>query len=489
MSLLLNDMNLWFKFTRFKRSHPKPLLKERWYASFFSIRNRILILYVLLMACSTQVSIAAIRHVLYSRFQDRVQKNLVQEVEEFRLVLHQHNPQTVSSLAAVFHQFFSIDIPDEGEFMLAALEGKFYQSSPTALHPYLQKNSALVKAWAQQQQPVQGEEITPTDKLLYAIEPIAIAGETRGAFIIVQSTAVYLQDIEEVVTLVTQVTMGVLLVACILAWIASGQGLAPLRLLTETTRSISTSDLTQRISVRGSDEIAVLTIAFNQMLDRLHNAFAIQRNFINDASHELRTPITIIRGHLELMGDDPSDRRETLALVNDELDLMSRIVHDLLLLAKAEQPNFLHLEPLEVGEFTEELFAKIAALGDRAWTLDGKASGAIVADRQRLTQAIVNLAQNATQHTQSGDLIALGSSLNDTEVRFWVRDTGTGIPPEQQQRIFQRFARGGRRRSEGAGLGLAIVEAIAEAHHGRVELQSTVDRGSIFTLALPVNYV
>lgn len=482
-------MKIFFPSLNFQRSHPQPRLKKRWHAYVFSIRTRILLLYVLLMACSTQVSIAAIRHVLYFRVQERVAKNLVQELEEFQLVLQHQNPQTIYGLAAVFHKFFSIDIPDEGEFMIAAIDGKFYDSSPTALHPYLQQHSALVKVWTQQQQPVQGEQITPSDRLLYAIKPIAIAGEHRGAFIVVQSTAVYLQDIEEVVTVVTQVTMAVLAIACTLAFVAVGRGLAPLRLLTETARSISTSDLTQRIPVRGSDEIAVLTIAFNQMLDRLHDAFAIQRNFINDASHELRTPITIIRGHLELMGDDPGDRRETLALVNDELDRMSRLVNDLLLLAKAEQPHFLQLEPLDLGEFTEELHAKIAALGDRCWTLEGKASGAIVADRQRLTQAIVNLAQNATQHTQPGDAIALGSALHPTQVRFWVRDTGTGIAPEQQQRIFHRFTRGGRRRSEGAGLGLAIVKAIAEAHHGGVELKSTVGQGSTFTLTLPVNYL
>lgn len=486
---LRNDLNwLTRAIPHPKRSRPQNP-EARWHPYVFGVRTRIVLLYVLLMACSTQVSVAAIRHVLYHRFQDRVEQNLRQEIKEFQLLLQKENPQTDYNLAAVFHQFLSTHIPHEGEFMVALLDGKFYESSPTALPAPLAQNAAQIERWGQQNQPQRGEIITPTDKLLYQIQPLTIAGETRGVFVVVQSTAGYLQEIEAVVALVTQITGGVLLVACIFAWVAAGRGLAPLRLLTETTRSISASDLTQRIPERGSDEIAVLTRTFNQMLDRLQNAFATQRNFISDAGHELRTPITIIRGHLELMGDDPRDRAETLALVNDELDRMSRFVNDLLLLAKAEQPNFLHPDRLDLQEFTAELYAKITALGDRCWTLDAKGSGAIVADRQRLTQALVNLAQNATQHTHPGDTIALGVSRNHTGVRLWVRDTGTGIPPDQQERIFQRFARVGRRRSEGAGLGLAIVRAIAEAHRGRVEVESTLGEGSIFTLVLPVNYI
>ena len=114
-------------------------------------------------------------------------------------------------------------------------------------------------------------------------------------------------------------------------------------MLADTARSISETDLTRRIPVSGRDEIAELARTFNAMLDRLEAAFATQRAFVSDASHELRTPITIVRGHLELLGDDPQERRETIALVTDELDRMSRFVDDLLLLAKAERDDFLRV--------------------------------------------------------------------------------------------------------------------------------------------------
>jgi len=137
---------------------------------------------------------------------------------------------------------------------------------------------------------------------------------------------------------------------------------------------------------------------------------------------------------------------------------------------------------------TEELFTKVQALAECQWWLEAKGSGSIVADRQRLTQAVMNLAQNATQHTCKGDVIALGSAVVNHKARLWVRDTGTGIAPLDQKRIVERFARAAksRRRSEGAGLGLAIVRAIAEAHGGQVELLSRPGVGSTFTLVIPV---
>jgi signal transduction histidine kinase len=133
--------------------------------------------------------------------------------------------------------------------------------------------------------------------------------------------------------------------------------------------------------------------------------------------------------------------------------------------------------------------SRIAALASRDWRLEKKGSGRIVADRQRLTQAIVNLDHNATQHTQDRDVIALGSAVTDGEVRFWARDTGEGIALADQQRIFERFARGTNsgRRSEGASLGLAIVQAIALAHGGQIEMFSRPGGGSTFTLVMPID--
>jgi signal transduction histidine kinase len=270
--------------------------------------------------------------------------------------------------------------------------------------------------------------------------------------------------------------------------VVAGRVLAPLRLLADTARSIGESDLTRRIPVTGRDEIADLSRTFNAMLDRLEAAFATQRQFVSDASHELRTPITIVRGHLELLGDDPEERRETIALVTDELDRMSRFVDDLLVLAKAERDDFLRVAEVELGALTDELLEKATALGDRGWRLESRGEAVLVADRQRLTQAVMGLAQNAVEHTNSGDPVWLGTDADRREARLWVRDSGPGVAAEDQERIFARFARASasRRRSEGAGLGLAIVRAIAEAHGGRVALSSRPGDGATFTVIIPL---
>ena len=149
------------------------------------------------------------------------------------------------------------------------------------------------------------------------------------------------------------------------------------------------------------------------MVERLEQGFISQRRFLDDVVHELRTPITIAHGHLEVLGDDPAERVETVDLVTDELDRMSRYVSDLLVLAKAEQPDFLVTEPLELGEFALDLHQLVRALGPRSWVLDSTppiGSAAVTADRERLVQAVLNLASNAVQHTGPGAEIGLGAA-------------------------------------------------------------------------------
>jgi signal transduction histidine kinase len=313
-----------------------------------------------------------------------------------------------------------------------------------------------------------------------------VPGGVGGVFAVTADLGREQAEITETTQTSAGVALAVLALAGLISYVVAGRVLAPLRDLTDTARGISETDLTRRIDARGRDEIAELARTFNGMLDRLERAFATQRAFVSDAGHELRTPITIIRGHLELLGDDPAERRETVALLTDELDRMSRFVEDLLLLAKAERGDFLRPEELDLDVLTEELMAKASGLAPRDWRLDGVGTGVLTGDRQRLTQAVMNLAGNAAQHTGEGDEIALGSRLENGSYELWVRDSGPGVAPEDQERIFDRFARAGdRRHSDGAGLGLAIVRAIADAHGGRVILESRPGAGAKFTIEIP----
>lgn len=272
-----------------------------------------------------------------------------------------------------------------------------------------------------------------------------------------------------------------------IAWAVAGRILKPVRVVRTAAAQLTEQGLTRRIPVHGNDDIAALAETFNGMLDRLERAFAAQREFVDDAGHELRTPITIVRGHLELMGDDPAEREETVRLVTDELDRMSRIVEDLLLLAKAERPGFVTPEPVQVAELTADVYVKARTLGDRDWQLTGVADLEAELDPQRITQAMVQLAQNAVQHTTTGQTIRIGSRADGPDLELYVADSGPGVQPQDTEVIFERFRRGTSRRGaqgSGAGLGLSIVKAIAEGHRGRVRLYETPGGGAGFALVL-----
>jgi signal transduction histidine kinase len=479
---------------------------------FGEARTRILLWSVILTILFLAIAVPTIRLRLFQWVDNRVREELMDEMTEFQDLLingleddeqeildafrrakrpiPNGVPKTREELKTLFEIQMIKELTEDDTFFIAILDGQFHKSSPRGLPPVMQPNAELMQRWAMLTQLTEGEHKTDDDEdhVLYIADPIRIDGDIVAVFVVAHTTEGERSEVLETTNIIFQVALSVLLSVMILTWLGAGKILAPLGLLAETALSISESDL-KRISVTGKGEIAELATTFNEMMDRLEIAFETQRNFINDAGHELRTPITIVRGHLELMGNDPQEQQETLALVMDELDRMSRLVDDLLLLAKAERPDFLNLETIEVGAFTEELFAKIIALADRKWNLEATAKNAlIIGDRQRLTQAVMNLAQNAAQHTTPSQTIALGSAVDLGTLKIWVRDMGEGIAPNEQEQIFQRFARSkrSRRRSEGAGLGLSIVTVIAEAHGGRVTLQSQLGTGSTFMLVLPI---
>ncbi len=465
---------------------------QGWRRFVFGARARVIASYIVLVIFSTVVSLLTIHHILIARVEDQIKKSLVQEVEEFRRLVKGRNPMTglpfEDDVASIFDVFLRRNVPDDDEFLLTLLDGKLYKSSPIGLSDSLHPNS-VVNRWAKLTEPENDKTVTPVGTICYLADPIRIGGKTRGVFVVGVLPAGKYEEVNQIILIAGLVEgiMAVIALTSSIAWLTAGRILVRLRLLSETARAISETDLTQRISVQGSDEITELTITINEMLERLQAAFASKRDFINDVGHELRTPITIVRCYLEQLKVESEEQREMLELVLSELERMSRFVNDLLLLAKAEQPNFLNLEIVEIGSLTEEVYTKASILAQRNWCLEVKGSGRIIADPHRLTQAVMNFIQNAIQHTTERDAIALGSTLINNQLHFWVRDTGEGIDPVEQKRIFQRFIRGdSKQRLQGAGLGLAIVKAIVEAHGGWVELISQPGNGSTFTIVIPV---
>jgi signal transduction histidine kinase len=311
-------------------------------------------------------------------------------------------------------------------------------------------------------------------------------GDVEGALVIVTFMDLRRSELVETMQTYAVVALGSLLAITALAAWQSGRLLAPIRVLRETADEISESDLSLRLPEVGNDDLTALTRTFNAMLARLEAAFVGQRQFLDDAGHELRTPLTVLRGHLELLDpDDPVEVAETRALLLDETDRMARLVGDLILLAKHDRPDFLAPTAVSVERLTHTLLAKARALADREWVLEGVGTGIAHLDEQRITQAVLQLADNAVKHTADGDRIALGSRVADGRVSLWVGDSGPGIAPEQRDHVFERFGRAtvvpG---DEGFGLGLSIVQAIAGAHGGSVRIDDAVPHGTVVTIDL-----
>jgi two-component system OmpR family sensor kinase len=462
----------------------------------WSARTKIFASVVVLLAISAVASTFVIRQLLLIRLNDRLRDAGQQEVLELdRLLAVGRDPvtgQPFDSARALFDAYLARNVPSQEEALLTFVDGTFHRSA-MGRFPLDRLPDEIVNQWGalSSRSPGEAKRVigtfeTELGTAHYRVRRVVL-GESAGVFVVAILPAIELQEIGELQTYGAAATLAVLLVASAIAWLIAGRVLAPVRLLTETARSISESALTRRVEARGTGDAADMARSFNSMLDRLETVLRKQREFVRGAGHELRDPLTICRGHLELLGDDSEERHVTIPLVIDELERMGRIVDDLQVLAETEQPDFLRSEWIDAQLFAHELIAKASALDSRNWVLDNAPEGTFLADRQRLTEALMNLAHNAVRHTGAGNTVALGISLSENDAHLWVRDIGSGILVADQDRIFDRFVRGtdAHLRYRGGGLGLAIVKVIAEAHGGRIELDSRIGEGSMFTIIIP----
>ena len=282
---------------------------------FAGARTRILAAFIMLLAASTAVSVIGIREVLLARTSDRVNASLRQEVDEFRRLARGVDPNTSrpfgDDLEGIFRVYRERNVPGQGEIVLMYSEGRLFDTI-SDLRGGRVDFGAETRRWARLAGTDSGEVETPTGEVRYVAVPVSRRdGTPQGAFVVASSLSTEEQEVTDAVQLAAIVLVSVLLIACALAWAVAGRILAPLRLLTDTARSISETDLTQRIPVTGRDEIAELARTFNAMLDRLQAAFATQRSFVSrrqpraaDSDHDRpRTPRAARRGPRRTPGD------------------------------------------------------------------------------------------------------------------------------------------------------------------------------------------
>jgi signal transduction histidine kinase len=291
--------------------------------------------------------------------------------------------------------------------------------------------------------------------------------------------------------------LGVLFVSSLgVGWVVAGRVLAPIGRITSVARDIQATDLSRRIQLPGpEDELKQLADTFDAMLARLDAAFAAQRQFVADASHELRNPLAIIRTNVDVALADPDaspdDLRQAIAVVKRAGDRMTLLVDDLLALARRQEPTLEH-EPVDLGaavaEASDDFVVPAEARGivlDRAI-----APGVVVTgDREALKRVVANLLHNAVRLAPAESRIRLATGSEGNRAWIAVADEGPGISPEDQAHVFDRFWRSDKARSRsdgGTGLGLAIVRQIVASHGGEVRLNSKVGVGSSFVVWLPI---
>ncbi len=284
-------------------------------------------------------------------------------------------------------------------------------------------------------------------------------------------------------------------VAAAIGYMAAGAALRPLDQVTETAEQITKADdLSRRIPQTSapSDEVGRLIVAFNETLERLEALFETQRRFLADVSHELRTPLTAMRGNVDLIKQTGEADDETLEVISSEVDRMTRMVRDLLLLAQAETGKLpLAQDVVELDTLTLEIFqqAKVLAQENINVSLGREDQARVLGDRDRLKQVMLNLTANAIEHTGKGGSVLIEIMCDGPWACFVVSDTGPGIPEEKLPNIFERFYRldpsRARKTSGGTGLGLSIAYWITRSHGGNIEVESELDVGSTFTMRLP----
>jgi signal transduction histidine kinase len=349
---------------------------------------------------------------------------------------------------------------------------------------------------------VRGTAASGALALRYIAVPVTVAGDPRaGVFVKAVDLPARLALIDQAFRTFTVVALAALLCVALVGWFVAGRLLRPIRALREAAARITASDVGERIPVVGRDDVSDLTYTVNQMLDRLDGALTSQRRLLDDVGHELKTPVTIVRGHLEVMNAaDPRDVIATRELAIDELDRMSGLVRDISTLADVDRPMLLARQPTDIAAFTERLRAKAEGLSGHAWRVVSSAGIVASVDPERMTQAVLQLAANAATHGAPGGVIEIGSALDadslsprtgsrvDGRLRLWVENDGRPISDETQLHIFERFRRGSSvgRGAAGSGLGLAIVAVIAEAHGGTVGVVSRAGLKTRFTIDIPI---
>ncbi|WP_122819809.1 sensor histidine kinase [Varibaculum vaginae] len=492
-----------------------------------NLRNRMLIHTVLISALSLTIVgfILLISGMFQISYAERTQTEAITaDVRNFTAVENAKSTGGLASAKDAVTKFINAaDAPYNGS-LLGFSEGKL-TAHKCARDSAAHQDKQLLKQLASYADMGSAKMfMLRTDQATYAvgIVPISAAGTDDALLAVVSNYSADIAPTQTQLLLFSGISFLVLALVGLVNVRASQSLLAPIARLREMMASISSEqDLTKRLPVEGNDDLADVTRQMNSMISRLQSTFDEQRNLLNDVGHELRTPITVVRGHLELLDpNDPQDTSRTRELALEELSRMHRLTEDLITVAKSDRPDFIRPERVDIGDLLMDTFENATQLGDFNWRIDNVTIVKTTADHQRLQQALLALAQNASKFATPGTVIALGAGIDYQQplldkqgnmlkaatitapslqmqpqvpsvvgthrLNLWVRDQGIGIDPKDQEQVFGRFMRVNHSYA-GSGLGLSIVNAIAQAHGGILQVRSVLSVGSVFNISLPIS--
>jgi signal transduction histidine kinase len=327
--------------------------------------------------------------------------------------------------------------------------------------------------------------------------PLEVGGRSIGTLQLATSLVVVDATLRALVTVLLIGSVIAIALAALIGWLSTKRALAPLEAVTQTALQITRADdLSRRISYQGppDDEVGQLITAFNQTLARLENLFHTQRRFVADVGHELRTPLTVIKGNVDLMRRIGCSDAESLDGIESEVDRLTRLVGDLLLLAQAESGKLpLDRRLVELDSLVLEGLQQMSVLArDKLQLRLGEFDQVqVCGDQDRLKQVLVNLIGNAIKYTPANGEVVVGLGKVNNQAKLTVHDTGPGIPSEDLPHVFERFYRGEKSRTrsrdgKGFGLGLSIAYWIVRNHGGRIEVDSKENQGTTFVVWLPL---
>lgn len=458
----------------------------------FGTASRLALLHGLVIAIVLGVVVAQIVNSLASQLVITTTNDLKEDVTEFvDAAAVRPAGQDLSTFA---QQYLATRVPPSRHLLVLLVPGKEPIASagagavlsPSVLQPWISRPpSASI---------VQQLRLGSVDYGVMAA-PVRLDSGPVATFVVATSLAAIEAEDQRVALLAVGEAAVAVIAGVLSVYLLLRRVLRTVGRISATAQEIGSGDLERRLGDQGTDdEVGRLAATFDAMLERISAAMTAQRRLLADVSHQLRTPLTVARGHLEVLArgpaEDPVEVRQTVSLVVDELDHMRTLVERLLLLGHAMEPDFIVAEPIDLRSFLADVVEAGRVLAPRAWQLGSVPDVVVLGDPSKLRGALLNLIDNAATATGPGDeiLVTAGAAAQGG-LAIAVEDSGPGIAPERRAAVLARFARLGPADSLEGGLGLAIVQAVAEGHGGRIELGDSPLGGCRVTIVLPAGRV